>query len=470
MSKRREAMRWSRETFSDAKLGNTQRTERLVKIGADLAAAAGASPLRAARGDDAAIEGAYRFFRNDKVKPAAIAEAGFRATAAQLESIATPVCIEDTTTLSYTHEVSDELGDVGGPEHATSRGFIVHSVLALDGETGNTVGLLQQSYWCREATKRGKAKERRERSYEEKESFKWQEASMRVGERLDPEVRSRAISVCDREADVYEYMVYKQAEQQRFVVRASWDRAVVPREDDDNASHLWAVLDRAPICGHATVAVMQRGGRRGRTAELTVRAAHVRLRRPRRRSAKLPPHLGVNVVMAREEQPPEGVEPLEWILLTSEPIETSEQVQQVLRYYRLRWRIEDFHKAWKTGAGVERRRMQEPDNLQRVAVILAFVAARLLQLRERLETTPEAPCDEVLTATEWKVLWVNVEGKRPPRRAPTVRWAYRALGRLAGWNDSKRTGRMGWESFWLGWRELVNRMEGYRAACLLSRR
>jgi hypothetical protein len=155
-------------------------------------------------------------------------------------------------------------------------------------------------------------------------------------------------------------------------------------------------------------------------------------------------------------------------LLTTEPLHTSQQVLQVLRGYRLRWRVEEFHKAWKSGAGVERQRHQSAGNLQRAAVILAFVAVRLLQLREAVEQDPQASCELVLEPVQWWVLWAIVEKSKPPTQAPSLQWAYYALGRLARWTDSKRTGRIGWQTLWRGWRELELRAEGYHAAILLS--
>ena len=140
----------------------------------------------------------------------------------------------------------------------------------------------------------------------------------------------------------------------------------------------------------------------------------------------------------------------------------------VVRGYRLRWRIEDFHKAWKSGAGVERCRMQSADNILRLAVILAFVAVRILQLREAFETNPEGPCDEVLSQTEWQVLWTLVETKPLPKRTPTVGWAYRAVGRLAGWADTKRTGRVGWCTITEGWTRLRDHVAGYEVRLILD--
>ncbi len=176
----------------------------------------------------------------------------------------------------------------------------------------------------------------------------------------------------------------------------------------------------------------------------------------------------MSVLFAREERSPADVEPLEWMLLTTEPVGRPETALKVLRYYRRRWRIEDFHKAWKSGAGVERCRMRTAARLRTMAVMLAFVAVRMLQLREHFETNPDGPCTEVLTESEWKVLWVAVEKRRPPRRVPTVKWAYQAIGRLAGWKDTKHTGRVGAKTLMTGWTELAARVETYEAIKLLD--
>lgn len=471
MSKKREVHQWAIATFGKAKLGDVRRTKRVVKVATDLAATVGASPSRASGRSKAAVEGAYRFLRNESVDPAAMAESGFRASVTRAAEIPVILAVEDTTTLSYTHQAADQLGDMGGPEGSEPRGFFVHSALLLDAQSGATLGLADQQYWMRSTEARGQRHRRLERPYEEKESFKWQRTSECLRERLGEDLMAKTISVCDREADVYEYLCYKLQQGERFIVRASWDRCIEATNDNDEKEkgHLFDMLGKAKSYGRATTIVAQRGGRSGRSATLRLRALRVRLRRPERlaRSAK-PLRLGVNAVLAREESTPAGIEPLEWLLFTSEPINSPNQVLEVLHDYRLRWRIEDFHKAWKSGAGIERRRMQEANNLRRVAVILAFVAVRLLQLREVLEQRPEAPCDEVLSTTEWKVLWVAIEEKRPPRRVPTVMWAYHAIGRLGGWSDSKRTGRMGWESYWLGWNKLRMHVQGYETALLVG--
>jgi hypothetical protein len=278
------------------------------------------------------------------------------------------------------------------------------------------------------------------------------------------------VQVCDREADVYEYLAYKVKRGHRFVVRVSWDRRIV---GDDG--RLWNALEKAPVITKTKVAVSQRGkfkgrqpsktrqARKARTATLSVRARTVTLKPPKNRAKGLEP-LTVSVVCAAEANPPKGAKPLKWVLYTTEPIDSPEALLTVLRLYSLRWRVEDFHKAWKTGCRLEQRRLQSPENLERLGSILSFIAVRLLQLRDLADDDPTRSCQEVLERVYWRCLWARVEKRKPPRKAPDMRWALRAIGKLGGWTDSKRTGRVGWQSLWRGWTSLDQMVMGWKLA------
>jgi hypothetical protein len=454
---------WAREVFGEARLGDPRRRKRLVRLAGSLAEATGSSPAKASV-NPADLEGAYRFLRNEAVDAEAIVEAGCIATGKTAGMRKTVLAIEDTTTLSYWHGVAEELGDLGGSATSRRRGYFVHSTLALDAETGETMGLLDQRYWMRETSERGQRHERKQRPYEEKESFKWQETAERLRVLLGNELMPKLISVCDREADVYQYLDYKLRHAERFVVRAARDRALEVAASASEDRHLFSAMALAPRYGVVPVDVPQRGGRPARTAAVTLRAMRLTLHRTVKIEGS-PKSLSVNVVLAREEMPPKGVEPLTWFLLTTEPIDFQTDVLRVLEYYRHRWRIEEFHKAWKSGTGVEERRLQTAENVHRLAAILAFVAVRLLQLREFAAESSDTPCTEVLPVLHWKLLWLTVERKkRPPEKTPTVKWAFEALGRLGGWKDTKRTGRIGWEAVWDGWLRLQERLDGYHLA------
>ena len=434
------AQEWARQVFGRADLGDARLTRRLVTTGADLLAGGGVSLSRACGGKTARAEGAYRMARNSKVKAESIGEAGFMATLEGAKDVEVVLAVEDSTTLSYGHDV-EGLGDLGGQAESVREGIWVHSVLAVNGSTGAVVGLLEQMFWTRDEQKRGQRHQRKKRVYADKESFKWQRASNRARARFGAGFMQRVISVCDREADIYPYLADKLAHGERFVVRAERNRRTTADKLLD------AVMARAPMVGLMEVGIAQRGGRPSRTACLAVRSTEVTLLRPATASADTPDSITVNAVLAKERK--KGG--LRWLVLTTEPISTPAKAMQVLKWYARRWRIEEFHKAWKSGAGVERLHMQTRENLERMAVILAFVGVRFMQLRDTLDEAPDAPCDTVLGHEEWRILWVLDQQTPPPKKCPTVTWAYSALARQGGFLDTKGTGIASWQTIWTGW-------------------
>lgn len=461
------AGRWSEAIFGKCSLGDKRLTRRLVQIGKQLSSVTGSSLSKSSEGQDALVEGGYRFLRNDRIIAEQIAAGGYDVTGCLAQPIPLLLAIEDTTTLSYSHEVRNELGDTSSTASANKRGYIVHSTMLMDAEKEKTIGLIAQERWCRDVTEHGKKHQRTKVAYEEKESYKWEGNTHQLEKRLGDKIQD-VISVCDREADIYEYIQYKLEHNQRFVVRASQNRKV-----KDNSLCLLAYLAEAETLGTYTIEIAQKSNRKKRKVEIELKAKTVTLVPPRRNvsgETDLKP-ITLNVVIAKEKNPvTEDI--LEWILLTTENITTFEEARKVTRYYELRWRIEDFHKAWKSGTGVEKQRMQSAQNLEKMIVILSFLAIRLLQLKEYFESEQMVldgkdvcvSCDELLSEIEWKVLWKTVEKKDFPSMVPSAAWAYKAIAKLGGWSDSKRTGKAAWSTLWDGWFRLAERVEGFMLA------
>ena len=246
----------SRQMFGECELGDARRTERLVSVATLMSKQMGKSLAKSCEGDRAALLGSYRLLRNDGVDPEAIREGGFARVAQHAQGPALLLAVEDTTCVSYKHAVAGELGVTGYKKAAKRKGFLVHSVLLLDAVSETTVRLIEQDDWRREPNDYGKKHARKQRAYEDKESYKWERASQRTAERLGAAM-ARTILVCDRESDVYEYLDYKLQHAQRFVIRAKVDRQVCASDE-----HLFETLARDAVeLSCYTVNVVQRGGR-----------------------------------------------------------------------------------------------------------------------------------------------------------------------------------------------------------------
>ncbi len=456
--------KWANELFGNTNLGDLRRTKRLVKFSSQLASHIGASVVQAS-GDSASIEGAYRLLRNPKVKANDIAKSGFKSLLPSLAKSNKILALEDTSTLSYQHGVAKQLGTTGSKKDSKKKGILAHSVLMVDAISEKTIGLGEQYLWCRKDEDFGQKHARKKRAYEDKESYKWQRSSEVMAERFAP-VIGRIISVCDRESDIYEYIKYKQDNQQRFVVRASHTRKLVGSEKDNKT-----LVNQQLSNISYQVQVKQKGGRKARLANIAVRVTEVILSPPgNKRNSE---NLKLNMISCQEINAPKGVKPLSWYLYTNEKINTQEEALDIIRYYELRWRVEEFHKCWKSaGTKVESLRLQSKSNLEKMIVITAFVSTRLLQLRELITNKNEAKKVEVsvvFSKLEWQLLWVKTEKKKPPETNPSLYWAYYAVAKLGRWHDSKRTGIVGWNALWSGWFTLTQLLEGARLVQNLSK-
>lgn len=458
------AYSWANAVFGNAALKDIRRTARLVDFAAALAKYSGSSVARACEGNNAMLTGSYRFVRNNAVSAVMIRKAGFEATVKASQNIPELLALEDTTSVSYDHGVAKTLGKLG-KTNDKSRGWWVHSVLLVNATTLQTVGLIHQEWWLRP---------NEAEDADEKESGKWQDAAEFTAKIMKIQM-PKVIAVCDREADIYDYLAYKTEQQERFVVRAKHNRKV-----KDSDAKLFDRLKSQPIAGHYQLNIPQktlkhnngkRINRSARTATIAVQYAKVTL-------GKGNASISLNAVFASEVS---GVQDkLSWMLLTTEPVNGFDDALKIIRIYAARWRVEDFHKAWKTGAGVERQRMETADNLERIGSILAFVGVRLMQLRESFtlpiflkklglleeaKQVAELPCDRVLTKYEWQVLTLMRANKfRKKGMVPSLEWAYIEIAKLGGFTDSKKTGIASWETLWKGWQILQERAEGYRMA------
>lgn len=262
-----------------------------------------------------------------------------------------------------------------------------------------------------------------------------------------------------READIWYYLHYKVSHGQRFVVCAAQNRRL-----EEAPGKLFELPEVLASEGSHTLNVMQQGGRAARQARMFISYSEV--------SIKNPDNSGLALLLTYvccREQAEDGAC---WHLLKSEKVASAADARHIVSHYERRWLTEEYHKAWKSGGTcVESLRMQTRDNLERMVVIKAFIAVRVLGLLQEgiSEETQNDSCKKILTPTEWKLLWVKLEGKPLPSQTPTLKWACLKLAKLGRWHDSKRTGRPGWVVMWDGWFRLQDMVEGYLVMRSLDR-
>jgi hypothetical protein len=457
---------WAEKVFGECQLGDERRVRRLVELASMHASDPEMSTAALCAGDEAAKEASYRFLRNGKFETADIDEGAYLSAAEAAQELPLVLAVQDTTGLSFTHATAQVLAESGCPT-----GFQAHTTLLVDPARQLPIGLVDQDRWLRPLKEERARKKGTKVAYEDKESHRWEEACERVRGRMGSV--ANVITVADREADIFEFLHYLSKGGQRFVIRASNDRVLMTTDE----RYLWAALETQPVLGTRTVTVRQRGGQRGsvtqsermprraREAHVELRAAALVLKPPAGKATDYAP-VALNAVLVREAQAPEGEQAIEWMLLTTESIRTAKHVETVVDHYACRWTIEEYFLGWKSGCRIEKRPLMSIDTLERMVAITAHVAVRILQLhRLANQEDDETPCESVLSRDEWRCLWTFGSKNKPvPSTPPSARWAYQAIGRMGGWLDTKRTGRIGWQTMWKGWDKLQQRLGGWLAA------
>ena len=440
---------WCRDEFAGVELHDARLNARCSELAVQLAMQPSLSVNQACE-DWADAKAAYRFFDNDEVTPERIQAAHQQRTVERMAQYPRVLAVQDTTFLNYTHHPQTEgLGPIG-KKSQKQRGFGLHSTLAvLPG--GLPLGLLTQAVLIRpEDEPSHRPEECRLLPIEDKESYRWLQALEQTLALAPTGVE--VITVCDREADIYEMFAFARTKNAPLLVRASSDRALL----DVEARKLWPKVTGQPVVGYLTVHLVGNNTRRARQATVSVRFVSVTLRPPWRPNGLKLPAITLNAVFVREEDPPADVdEPIEWLLLTNTAVASFEEAQQVIGWYCCRWQIEVFHKVLKSGCRVEDCRLQTADRLQSFVALMSVIGWRLHWMTYINRCQPDLPCTAVLTTIEWEALYMRIhKSKRLPDTVPTVHQAVRWIARLGGFLGRKSDGEPGVTTLWRGWQRL----------------
>ncbi len=157
----------------------------------------------------------------------------------------------------------------------------------------------------------------------------------------------------------------------------------------------------------------------------------------------------VNVVSVRETDPPAGAEPVEWLLLTTLPITTLEDVRRVVERYRVRWDIEVFFRPWKSGCRIERRRFEDVGRVPPGLAICRIVAWRTLFVCRPGRACPGSDCETVFEPSEWQAVWTAVYRERLPEKPPELAEVVHLIARLGGYIERAESDP-GPQTIWIG--------------------
>jgi len=426
--------------------------------------------IPAACGGQAETAAAYRFFDNDKTDPAKILEPHRNGTLKRIRAEAVVIAAQDTTELDLTRKQEK----VGGPLNDAKRwGLYVHPVLVMTPQRV-PLGVVDVEMWSRDPKELDKSsqerrKERRQKPFAEKESYRWFEGYETACQIAAEAPNTKVVCVSDSEGDIYECFlagVRDDAKRAEWIVRAGQDDRALA-EEDKNLRQLLAC--QAPL-GKMTVQVSKREAstgdgrkrrqpRESRTAKVTVRSVRTLLRSPGRPGEKLPP-VYVNAILVREEKPPEGEEPIEWLLLTSLPMATFAEACTVISYYCCRWEIEVFFRVLKSGCKIEDLQFEREDRLQVCLAIYLIAAWRVLYVLKTGRECPKLRCDAIFSEAEWKSVYVIAYQKPAPKTPPTLAVIIPLIAGLGGYLGRKHDGPPGPKTMWIG----MQRMHDFAAA------
>lgn len=457
---------WAQMEFSACELGDQRRTDRLVKSAAQvLARPDGSTPDQIEAWSD--CKAFYRLMDCEDVSFEAITAPHYERTRQTGNPGETYLILNDTTEINFGGK--RKASGLGLVARNKGQGFFLHSALMRDAATQQVIGLAGQEILYRRKSRPQGAKNSRRRDAS-RESAVWGKLIDQVGA---PPAGIKWLHVCDRAADDYEVFCRALLNGCGWVIRACRLNRWILTPDGQETT-LEEHLADEPVSRIETLEVPATAKNKARTALLHLRFAPLGVPRPQITNAWIREHapegpVPMWVVELKEFNPPAGVEPIRWVVLTSERVESVADAQQIVGYYSQRWAIEEYHKALKTGCRVEERYYETADRLERITGLLAIVAVQLLKLRTLAEETPEARAVDVVP-TEWVETIVKVRQRPGPRAKPlnantmSIAEFVKQLGGLGGHLGRKGDGRPGWETLWRGLEKLLLILRGIQAA------
>lgn len=458
--------RWSLEEFGDADLGDARRRSRLLQMAARVAEQP-AGTVSAVFADPAEREGAYRLLSNEAVDPGEVALSSHAACVARCVGEEFVFVPEDGSSLNITDTAHAKGTGPIGARKMGARGFQVMNAIAVRRD-GVPLGICGQAWWSRRET--ADRRDSKSKRTEDKETRHWGDVMREVREKF-AETGTTPWFQLDRGGDAWPVFIEAQEAGQWVTVRSSSDRRIVDRSTTKR-KYLRETMASMPVLGSYELPVTGGHGRAARLAHMEVRTRPVVLLMTDDRTSQTHECLVWCVSTVEVGTVPAGEKPLDWMLLTTRPVKNLSDARLTIFGYSLRWRVEEFHKAWKTGAcDVEDLQLRGEAAIRTWATLLAAAAMRLLRMTYLSRHEPTLPATEEFTADEIHAVHIarNKEwnGKRVPTIGQLTLWIAQ-LGSYAG----KSNGPPGMIVLARGWSRVaplvpvVSRLRNLQAARL----
>jgi len=448
-------MDWTTEEFSSVQLGDERLSNRLMKL-ADQFVRQPDKSIPAKCRSWPETKAAYRFFDNEKVTASAIVQPHVEATLARMQPHPVVLFVQDTTVLNYTGQ--PERTNTGPTVRNNTKGMFLHPTLAVTPER-LCLGVVHYEQWFRTELSKKSQGERSCRNHartpQEKESYRWVRSYQQTNDYASKLANTTIVNVADREGDLFE--LYKEAQQTlaqggaQWLIRASFDRRLSDETGKVKQTKLIETVKGHGEKGRVQFNLSARKNKPARTIELAIYFAEVHLS-PTRRQRKKPGYIPIKttVVIASEVNAPAGEEPLEWVLLTSMPVETVASAREIIDWYQCRWQIEIYFKVLKSGCKVEKLQITDEERFDPCLALHMITAWRILYMTLLGRECSDVSCEIVFDQIEWQTAYIVLKKEKPPSAPPRLSEMIKMIASLGGFLNRKSDGYPGPAVLWRG--------------------
>lgn len=386
---------------------------------------------RASQGSWARETQYNRFFGNERVTLDKLI-AGWSGRTGAAAAGRHVLAIQDTSEIKFATTVEDRRG-LGKVKKGNAYGALLHAMIGVDADSGIMLGLVGGRIWTRQGDV---ATPHAQRAVADKESARWIDTAEQARQVLAG--AATITLVADRESDIYAHWARSPGGHVHLLTRLMHDHAVV------EGGTVRRTLAALPVAAQATIALRQRVDRQPREAKVRLRFADMTLKRPRNTIEKgLPEGVAVHVVEILEPEPPPGVEPVHWILLTTHAVRSAADAWRVVGWYQRRWTIEQLFRTMKRqGLRIEDSQLTSAERLLKLVAIAAHAAAIIMQLVQARDGRDPQPANLAFAPDEIALIArINqrIQGKTARQKNPyppdTLAWAAWVIAKLGGWHE-----------------------------------